>query len=133
MGEGGGAEPRLTIGALARHTGVSERSLRYYEQQGLLVAERSPGGHRRYPERAVHRVIRIQELFAAGMCSSKIEQVLPCLRDEDGGPSGRATPLLMSDLTEHRARLDRLIAELEISREVLDQVIEAAVGNGERG
>ena len=81
----------MRIGELARRTGVSERSLRYYEQQGLLAADRTPGGQRDYPERAVDRVIRIQELFAAGLHSKKIARLLPCMRDADGGPSEIAT------------------------------------------
>lgn len=123
-----GAPTRMGIGELARRTGVSERSLRYYEQQGLLAAERTPGGQRRYPERAVHRVIRVQELFAAGLCSAKIVELLPCIRDEDGGPSEVATPTLLAELAVERARLGRMIARLEASREVLDQVMEAAAG-----
>src|ERR671923_1384430 len=94
----------MRIGELARRTGVSERSLRYYEQQGLLRADRTPGGHRDYPEHAVDRVIRIQELFAAGLHSKKIAQLLPCMRDGDGGPSEIATPKLVAELTEERDR-----------------------------
>jgi DNA-binding transcriptional MerR regulator len=116
----------MRIGELARHTGVSERSLRYYEQQGLLVAGRTPGGHRDYPERAVDRVIRIQELFAAGLHSNKIAELLPCMRDADGGPSAIATPQLVADLTAERDRIDRMITDLANSREVLDEVIDAA-------
>ncbi len=37
----------MRIGELARRSGVSERSLRYYEAQGLLSSERTPGGHPR--------------------------------------------------------------------------------------
>src|SRR5258708_4374886 len=59
----------MRIGELARRTGVSERSLRYYETQGLLRAERTPGGHREYGDWAVDRVIRIQALYAAGLPS----------------------------------------------------------------
>lgn len=40
-----------------------------------------PGGHRDYPQVAVDRVIRIQELFAAGLHSGRIAQLLPCTRD----------------------------------------------------
>ncbi|MBO2457060.1 MerR family transcriptional regulator [Actinomadura violacea] len=116
----------MRIGELARRTGVSERSLRYYEQQGLLVAERTPGGHREYREGAVDRVIRIQELFAAGLHSEKIARLLPCMRDADGGPSERATPRLVADLTAERDRIDRMITDLVRSREVLDEVIETA-------
>ncbi|WP_152363465.1 MerR family transcriptional regulator [Microlunatus speluncae] len=116
----------MRIGELARRTGVSERSLRYYEQQGLLISDRTPGGHREFAERAVDRVIRIQELFAAGLHSKKIAELLPCMRDADGGPSEIATPQLVDDLTAERDRIDRLITDLTNSREVLDDVINTA-------
>ncbi|KUL29020.1 MerR family transcriptional regulator [Streptomyces regalis] len=116
----------MRIGELARRTGVSERSLRYHEIQGLLSADRTPGGHRDYPEAAVDRVVRIQELFAAGLHSSRIAQLLPCMRDADGGPSAIATPRLVEDLTAERARIDHMIADLVRSRDTLDEVIEAA-------
>ena len=116
----------MRIGELARRTGVSERSLRYYEQQNLLASERTAGGHRDYPERAVDRVIRIQELFAAGLNSRTVARILPCMRDTDGGPSEIATPQLVADLTSERDRIDRMMAELANSRDVLDGVITAA-------
>ncbi|MFG2635090.1 MerR family transcriptional regulator [Streptomyces sp. NPDC048362] len=113
----------MRIGELARRTGVSERSLRYYETQGLLAADRTPGGHRDYPETAVDRVIRIQELYAAGLHSAKVRRLLPCMRDRDGGPSAVATPALVADLTAER---DRMIADLRRSRDTLDEVIRTA-------
>ncbi|ANZ41295.1 MerR family transcriptional regulator [Lentzea guizhouensis] len=116
----------MRIGELAQRTGVSERSLRYYEQQGLLVSTRTSGGHREYQESAVERVIRIQELFAAGLHSKKIARMLPCLRDADGGPSEIATPRLVAELEDERARIDRMMADLRTTRGVLDEVIEAA-------
>ena len=118
----------MQISELARRTGVSERSLRYYGAQGLLTAERSPGGHREYGEWAVDRVIRIQALYAAGLNSKKIAVLLPCMRDADGAPNRFATRALVDELTVERDRITRAIAELELSREVLDQVIEAASG-----
>ena len=116
----------MRIGELAHRTGVSERSLRYYEEQRLLTAERTPGGHRDYPEHAVDRVVHIQELFAAGLCSKKIVQILPCMRDTDGGANEYATPELVGELEVERARIDGMIADLLRSREVLDEVIERA-------
>ena len=115
--------------ALPARTGVSERSLRYYEQQGILAAGRTPGGQREYPEEAANRVIRIQELFAAGLNSRKIGRgLLPCMRDSDGGPSEIATPALVADLTAERNRIDRMITELINSRDVLNEVIERRIG-----
>ncbi|MET9290695.1 MerR family transcriptional regulator [Streptomyces sp. NPDC003077] len=118
----------MRIGELARRTGVSERSLRYYEKQGLLTAERTVGGHRDFPDSAVDRVIRVQELFAAGLCSKKIAQLLPCMRDADGGPSDIATPRLVAELTTERDRINRMINDLIRSRDVLDDVITTASG-----
>jgi DNA-binding transcriptional MerR regulator len=116
----------MRIGELARRTGVSERSLRYYEQQGLLESSRTPGGHREYEERAVDRVIRIQVLFAAGLSSRVIDSILPCMRDHDGGPNESATALLAEELKAERERIDQAIADMVRSREILDEVIAAA-------
>ena len=82
--------------------------------------------HREYAERAVDRVILIQELYAAGLHSRKIAELLPCMRDPDGGPNERATPELVTELTAERDRIDRLIADLTTSRAVLTDVITAA-------
>jgi DNA-binding transcriptional MerR regulator len=116
----------MRIGELAARTGVSQRSLRYYEQQGLLVSDRTTGGQREYSEHAVDRVIHVQELFAAGLNSRTIASLLPCMRDSDGGPSPGATPRLVKDLTTERHRLDLAIRDLATSRDVLDGVIAAA-------
>jgi DNA-binding transcriptional MerR regulator len=96
----------MRIGELSRRTGVSERSLRYYEQQGLLAAMRTSGGQREYAEEAVDRVIHIQELFAAGLPSRAIADLLPCMRDSDGGPSPEATPRLVERLAAERDRIE---------------------------
>ncbi|MFD0373030.1 MerR family transcriptional regulator [Streptomyces sp. NPDC059071] len=124
----------MRIGELASRSGVSERSLRYYEKQGLLLSERTPGGHREYGDWAVDRVIRIQSLYAAGLNSKKIARLLPCMRDVDAGPTERTTPQLVRELQAERERIDRLIGDLVRSREVLDEFIETArvgVGVGE--
>ena len=113
----------MRIGELAGRTGVSERSLRYYEQQNLLVSDRTPSGHRDYPDAAVDRVIHIQELYAAGLNSRTIASLLPCMRDSDGAPSPQTTPQLLTVLTSERDRLEKSIRELAASREVLDGVI----------
>ncbi len=114
----------MRIGELSSRTGVSIRSLRYYEEQDLLQSARTAGGHREYPERAVDRVIRIQELFAAGLGSRRIAQILPCMRDADGGPAETATPLLTHELLDQRAQLDACIADLLRARDVLDGVLD---------
>lgn len=113
----------MKIGSLSQRTGASIRSLRYYEEQGLLVSMRTAGGHRTYPDAAVDRVIRIQELYAAGLNSAKIFEILPCMRDVDGTPNERATPRLLEQLRAERERIDRQMVEMQRTRDVLDGVI----------
>ena len=111
--------PALRIGELAAATGVSARSLRYYEQQGLIASTRTPAGHRRYDARTVETVVRVQELFAAGLCSAKIAQLLPCLQ----GPPASRTPALLADLVDQRNRLDSAERDIRRARDVLDEII----------
>ena len=59
---------------------------------------------------------------------AKIFEILPCMRDLDGGPNERATPLLTEQLCAERDRIDRQIVEMQRSREVLDGVIANATG-----
>lgn len=113
----------MRIGELAQRTGVSERSLRYYEKQGMLISERTPRGHHEYPERAIGRVILIQQLFAAGLHSTKIAQMLSCMRDPDGTPNELATPALVTELTAERELINAMISDLLRSRDILDEVI----------
>ncbi|TYP87987.1 DNA-binding transcriptional MerR regulator [Blastococcus xanthinilyticus] len=107
----------LRIGEVAARSGVSVRALRYYEEQGLLAAPRSPSGQRRYPEDAVDRVHFIQLLYAAGLTSKDVLELLPCVH------TGTATPAMMARLLEQRDRIDGQIAELTRARERLDEVI----------
>ncbi|KWT62121.1 MerR family transcriptional regulator [Streptomyces albus subsp. albus] len=110
---------------MVRRTGVHERLLRYYEQQGLLAPERLPSGYRVYSESDVEVVRRIRCLLAAGLPTSLIAQVLPCIRSDDG----RLVPTcpdLVAQLRQESERITRAIEELQTSRTMLDTVIAAA-------
>ncbi|HEY0216830.1 MAG TPA: MerR family transcriptional regulator [Cellulomonas sp.] len=106
----------MRIGELARRAGVSVRSLRYYEEQGLVPADRSPGGQREYPEAAVGRVRFIQQLYAAGLASRTIARLLPFL------DTRVVTPTMRQDLEDERARLQEQIAGLTVARQRLDEL-----------
>ena len=116
----------MRIGEVARQAGVSVRALRYYEQQGLLDAERGPGGQRRYEADAVERVQVYQQFYAAGLSSRRIADLLPCL------DTGITTSAQRAMLNEERARLTEQIAHLHAARDRLDQLIDAAGGRAAR-
>jgi DNA-binding transcriptional MerR regulator len=111
----------MRIGELARRAGVSVRSLRYYEEQGLLVSTRSASGQRHYAEDDVERVVFLQRMYAAGLSSRTIYQVLPCTDDPGEETADAAFDLLI----EERAKLDAHIAELLKTRDTLDTFIAA--------
>ncbi|WP_254786975.1 MerR family transcriptional regulator [Curtobacterium sp. MCBA15_001] len=110
-------DERMRIGDLAARAGVSVRSLRYYEEQGLLVAERTTSGQRTYDEPAVDRVRLVQQLYAAGLSSRTVAQLLPCV------DAGRATEESFALLTAERDRITAQLAELTAARDRLDEVI----------
>jgi predicted transcriptional regulator len=58
-------ETAMLIGELSARTGVSQRLLRYYEEQGLLQPARDPNGYRRYGENMVTTVHQVRALLAA--------------------------------------------------------------------
>ena len=108
----------LRIGDVATKAGVSTRALRYYEEQGLLPAERTTSGQRVYPEAAIERVQLIQRLYTAGLPSRTIMQLLPSV------DTGVAAPEAMALLHSERDRITADIAELERAREELSRVID---------
>ncbi|MFF4410501.1 MerR family transcriptional regulator [Streptomyces sp. NPDC001404] len=112
----------MRIGELSRRTGVSARSLRYYEQQGLLTACRDASGYRRYGADAVETVGRIRELLAAGLNTADIGEVLPCAH---GGPGLMSCDVTLRVLGDQLARIDAEMAELGRRREALVGVCEA--------
>lgn len=110
----------MRIGELAHRAGVSSRALRYYEEQGLLTAERTFGGQRTYPESAVERVRLIQQFFTAGLPSRVVLQLLPCV------DTGHASPEAFELMAAERQRITTAIADLAAARDALDRMVDIA-------
>ncbi|HET9169491.1 MAG TPA: MerR family transcriptional regulator [Actinospica sp.] len=112
----------MRIGELAARTGVSVRSLRYYEEQGLLVSERSPSGQRWYTEYAVERVLFVQRLYASGLSSRTIAELLPCVDT----PSKENSAAALERMAQEREKLSEHIEELIKTRDALDALMVTA-------
>ncbi|NIH87175.1 MerR family transcriptional regulator [Amycolatopsis granulosa] len=106
----------MRIGELADATGVSTRSLRYYEEQGLIRSARTPGGWRDFDSSMVERVVMIQHLFAAGVCSATIYELLPCLEAPPEERTGVLEQLLAEQVERLEAKRRDLDRELDILR-----------------
>jgi DNA-binding transcriptional MerR regulator len=70
----------MRIGELAERTGVSTRSLRYYEQHGLLTARRGSNGYRDYAEEDIKLVSEIRALLSVGFTLEDTRPFVACLR-----------------------------------------------------
>jgi DNA-binding transcriptional MerR regulator len=110
----------VRIGELAARAGVSVRALRYYEENDLLTAERSPSGQRHYGARAVDRVRWIQMLYAAGLSSKTIVKLMPCFENNEVHDS------VLDLLRTERGRIDQQVRDLVDTRDRLDQAIASA-------
>ena len=99
----------LTIGEVARRSGVAASALRFYEQRGLIASERAGSGHRRYPRSVLRRVAFIVFAQRIGLTLDEIGAELAKL-PPGRAPTRRDWSALSSKWT---ARIDNKIAELE--------------------
>ena len=115
----------MLIGELAERAGTSTRTLRYYEQHGLVHARRSANGYRVYDETELRVVHEIRTLLAVGFGLDDIRPFVACLRA--GNPSGHVCPdsvvVLRRRLAEVEGYLDQLSAVRDRLRTQLDQAI----------
>ncbi|WP_419249364.1 MerR family transcriptional regulator [Streptomyces canus] len=108
----------MRIGELAARAGVSTRALRYYEEQDLLTSTRTSGGQRLYGDTDVDRVRLIQQLYAAGLRSGTVCEILRLYMG-----TGEDGPDPVALLSAERARIDRQISDLLEVRARLDQIL----------
>lgn len=112
-------EDMLTVGEVAERSGFASSALRYYEAMGLIEAERTDGGQRRYERGVLRRLAFIAAARHVGLSLDEIGEAFALL------PSGR-TPN-KADWTRlsrsWRKRLDDEIRALESLRDGLDSCI----------
>ncbi|MGF6852982.1 MerR family transcriptional regulator [Paraburkholderia sp. CI3] len=115
----------LTIGQLSQLTGASVRSIRHYDEHGLLASVRASNGYRMFPERAVTQVKQVQRMIATGFTIDDIRGFPDCMLLIEGARS-------CDQITDvQRVRLeaiDRQIADLEKRRaRLIKTLLEGAV------
>lgn len=105
----------MRIGALAAISGLTTKTLRFYEQIGLLPPPpRTSAGYRDYAPESIDRLGFIREAQAAGFTLAQIRGILT-LRDTGHAPCRHVTDLI----DQHLAQVDQRIAELTQARAAL--------------
>ncbi|MBP2580122.1 DNA-binding transcriptional MerR regulator [Streptomyces sp. PvR006] len=115
----------MRIGELSERTGTPRRLLRYYEEQGLIVADRLPNGYRVYDESNLDRVMQIRGLLDAGLPTRIIKQILPCLNKPRIIHFPDATPEMLATLEDERDRMTERIRCLTRNRDAVAEYLDA--------
>jgi DNA-binding transcriptional MerR regulator len=107
----------MRIGELARRAGASARSIRYYEEQGLLVARRRDNGYRDYDEADLLLVREIRSLLVNGFDLDEIRPFVDCLHA--GIQARRACP---GGIDVYRRKLEELDSRIRELQDLRDRV-----------
>lgn len=114
----------MLIGEVAARTGVSTKTLRFYEARGLLPAPgRTAGGYRDYGTDAVGRVRFIKDAQGAGLTLGQVGEIL-AIRDDGRPPCEHVATLVH----ERLAAVDARLRELRSLRAQLRKIAERAEG-----
>jgi MerR family copper efflux transcriptional regulator len=105
----------VRIGELADRTGVPVKTIRYYEDIGVLASpERTPSGYRDYDDPAIDRLAFIRAAQAVGLTLGEIRQVV-ALRERGETPCAHVVELVerrADEISERIAELQRLQGDL---------------------
>lgn len=110
---------RFSISEVATRCGVSTSALRFYETNGLIMADREPSGHRRYHPDVMRRVSFIRVAQGVGLSLADIKRALDSL-PRSRTPNRREWAALAA---RWQPMLDERIATLTAMRDQLDECI----------
>ncbi len=117
----------MRVGQIAEETGVSVRSVRYYEQAGLLHATRHSNGYREFDISAIERVRTIRDLLETGFTIEEIVSLANCLPSVTTNARCSAQTVMLyrsklqkiemqiQTLTQLKHRIEERITTLELS------------------
>jgi DNA-binding transcriptional MerR regulator len=116
-----GLQEELSIGDVARRTGLSVHALRFYEREGLLLSQhvaRGTGGHRRYGPEDVKWLGICVKLRRSGMPLAKIRRFAELVREGPGNEQER-----LELLREHQRHVENQLAELEACLQIISRKV----------
>ena len=117
----------LRIGEVAERVGVNPKTIRYYEDIGLIPQPaRRPSGYRTYGTDDIDRIAFIRRAQRLGLSLDEIREVL-AFREEGERPCD----FVLGAVRRHAAEVDQRIAELTQLRHELGDLLERAEESGE--
>ena len=115
----------MNIGTVAQRAGVPAKTIRYYESIGLITpAEREANGYRAYSTDDMRTLNFIKRARSLGFSVTEIRELLDLWRNRR-----RTSAAVKALTTQHLQALDRKIAELQILRRTLAQLVDQCRGD----
>ncbi len=117
-------EARFQIGEVAERTGVTQRTLRFYEEKGLLTpSERMEGGFRLYSEQDIERIEMIKKL--QGLLNLSLAEIKDMVEAEEIRAQIRATFSPDRTLPARRERVTKVIGAVKRQLEIVEAKLDA--------
>jgi MerR family copper efflux transcriptional regulator len=114
----------MNISEAAARTGVPAKTIRYYEDIGLVAPGRGPNGYRRFGETEVQKLAFVGRARSLGFTVDECRRLLALYEDRS-----RASADVKRLATEHLRDIDRKLSELQGMRTLLAHLIEKCHGD----
>lgn len=114
----------MNVGDAARRSGLPSKTIRYYEDIGLIAPARAANGYRDYCEDDVHRLAFLRRARGLGFSIDDCRQLMALYRDRD-----RASHDVREIASAHVDAITEKIAELESMRATLQKLVHACHGD----
>lgn len=114
----------MNIGDVAERSGLPPKTIRYYEEIGLVRPRRSANGYRAFVETDLHKLAFLGRARALGFSIEECRTLLGLYEDET-----RASAEVKAVAEHHLAAIDDKIAQLQAMRDTLSHLVAACHGD----
>ena len=114
----------MNIGDVATQTGLPAKTIRYYEDIGLIKPMRDDNGYRRFRDQEVHKLNFLGRARALGFTIEDCRTLLALYEDET-----RASADVKKVARDHLAQIEAKIVDLNAMRDTLSHLIDACAGD----
>ena len=114
----------MNVGTAARRSGLPAKTIRYYEDIGLIRPARTQNGYRDYTGDDIHRLTFLRRARGLGFSIENCRQLMALYRDK-----GRASHDVREIAKSHVVAIEKKVRELESMRATLQKLIHACHGD----
>lgn len=115
----------MNIGDVSKRAGLPPKTIRYYEDIGLVTPERNTNGYRSFRDSDMHKLAFLGRSRALGFTIEDCRNLLALWDDQD-----RASADVRAIAKEHLAQIESKILDLEEIRDTLSHLVRECSGDG---